>query len=140
MSIIKIDEFEMDEDDFRTLLNKYSVSDLIELESILKYIDDKDINLAIKEALNSKINDPKIEDEPKGLINDSIDDKELDILLNLFEISSLYLFVIQIYSFFNENADKKKKYIDTKINDLEKSIRVEIKNRRKKRKKLLKYK
>ena len=60
MSIIKIDEFEMDEDDFRTLLNKYSVSDLIELESILKYIDDKDINLAIKEALNSKINDPKI--------------------------------------------------------------------------------
>ena len=48
--------------------------------------------------------------------------------------------MIQIYSFFNENADKKKKYIDTKINDLEKSIRVEIKNRRKKRKKLLKYK
>ena len=73
MSIIKIDEFEMEEEEFRTLLNKYNVNELEWLKIVFKCIKDDDINRIINEVEDSKKDNNKV--SGNGIINDSIIDK-----------------------------------------------------------------
>lgn len=134
MSIIKIDEFEMEEEDFRTLLNKYNANELEWLKIVFKCIKDDDINRIINEVEDGK-KDNKI--SGNGIINDSISDKELNTLLNLIEIDLFYFSIMEINAFMERDSLKLKKYPVDQIGDLEKSIKVELKKRRKKRKKLL---
>lgn len=134
MSIIKIDEFEMSEEEFRTLLNKYNVNELEWLKIVFKCIKDDDINRIINEVEDGK-KDNKI--SGNGIINDSISDKELNTLLNLIEIDLFYFSIMEINAFMERDNLKLKKYPVDQIGDLEKSIKIELKKRRKKRKKLL---
>lgn len=134
MSIIKIDEFEMEEEEFRTLLNKYNVNELEWLKITFKCIKDDDINRILNEVEDGK-KDNKI--SGNGIINDSISDKELNTLLNLIEIDLFYFSIMEINAFMERDSLKLKKYPVDQIGDLEKSIRAELKKRRKKRKKLL---
>lgn len=134
MSIIKIDEFEMEEEDFRTLLNKYNANELEWLKIVFKCIKDDDINRIINEVEDGK-KDNKI--SGNGIINDSISDKELNTLLNLIEIDLFYFSIMEINAFMEIDSLKLKKYPVDQIGNLEKSIKTELKKRRKKRKKLL---
>ncbi len=134
MSIIKIDEFEMEEEDFRTLLNKYNANELEWLKIVFKCIKDDDINRIINEVEDGK-KDNKL--SGNGIINDSISDKELNTLLNLIEIDLFYFSIMEINAFMERDSLKLKKYPVDQIGDLEKSIKAELKKRRKKRKKLL---
>lgn len=135
MSIIKIDEFEMEEEDFRTLLNKYNANELEWLKIVFKCIKDDDINRILNEVEDNKKDNNKI--SGNGIINDSISDKELNTLLNLIEIDLFYFSIMEINAFMERDSLKLKKYPVDQIGDLEKSIRAELKKRRKKRKKLL---
>ena len=134
MSIIKIDEFEMEEEDFRTLLNKYNANELEWLKIVFKCIKDDDINRIINEVEDGKKDNKII---GNGIINDSISDKELNTLLNLIEIDLFYFSIMEINAFMERDSLKLKKYPVDQIGDLEKSIKAELKKRRKKRKKLL---
>lgn len=135
MSIIKIDEFEMEEEDFRTLLNKYNANELEWLKIVFKCIKDDDINRIINEVEDGKKDNNKV--SGNGIINDSISDKELNTLLNLIEIDLFYFSIMEINAFMERDSLKLKKYPVDQIGDLEKSIKAELKKRRKKRKKLL---
>lgn len=134
MSIIKIDEFEMSEEEFRTLLNKYNANELEWLKIVFKCIKDDDINRIINEVEDGK-KDNKL--SGNGIINDSISDKELNTLLNLIEIDLFYFSIMEINAFMERDSLKLKQYPVDQIGDLEKSIKTELKKRRKKRKKLL---
>lgn len=135
MSIIKIDEFEMEEEDFRTLLNKYNVNELEWLKIAFKCIKDDDINRILNEVEDNKKENNKV--SGNGIINDSISDKELNTLLNLIEIDLFYFSIMEINAFMERDSLELKKYPVDQIGDLEKSIKAELKKRRKKRKKLL---
>lgn len=135
MSIIKIDEFEMSEEEFRTLLNKYNINELEWLKIVFKCIKDDDINRIINEVEDSKKDNNKV--SGNGIINDSISDKELNTLLNLIEIDLFYFSIMEINAFMERDSLKLKQYPVDQICDLEKSIKAELKKRRKKRKKLL---